>query len=163
MSRTPPSAPAPPPDEAATAFCAATYYAGIRNQYAFTFLVAATNTRFTIYTTHPDRYEIGQTYALILAAPDAVPVPLSVADLEFLRHCLTNTAQRWHAAITEARSGAERHPLGSASVPGYLNVEPTPAGYRAAGQLLRDELTRLEQLRALLGEVLAAAQTEEEP
>lgn len=163
MSRTPPSASAPPPDEGATAFCAATYYADLRNQYAFTFLVAATNTRFTIYTCLADRYEVGLSYALILAAPEAVPVPLSVEDLEFLRHCLTNTAQRWHAAITEARSGAEHPPRDSASVPGYLNVEPTLAGYRAAGRLFRDELTRVEQLRALLGEVLAAAQTEEGP
>lgn len=107
MPRTP-SAPAPPPDEAATVVCAATYYADLRNRYAFTFLVPATNTRFAIYTAHPDRYEIGVTYALILAAPEAVPVPLSVEDLEFLRHCLANTAQRWQAAITEARAGAER-------------------------------------------------------
>lgn len=167
MSRIPPDVPTPPPGEPASAFCAATYYADLRDQYAFTFLVAETNTRFTIYTSHPDRYEVSQNYALILAATDALPVPLSVEDLEFLRHCLTNTAQRWHEAITEAKAGAERPPPDQASEPeperGYVNAEPTPAGYRLAGRLFRDELTRVEQLNALLGEVLAAQTRREWP
>jgi hypothetical protein len=166
MSRIPPDVPASPGGEPASAFCAATYYADLRGQYAFTFLLAQTNTRFTIYTALPERYEVGQNYALILAAPDAVPVPLSVEDLEFLRHCLTNTAQRWHEAITEAGAGAERPPPDPTEPEperGYLNVEPTPAGYRLAGRLFRDELTRVEQLTALLGEVLAAQTRREWP
>lgn len=159
MSRIPPSTPAPPPDDHVTAVCAATYYADLRGQDAFIFLVAETNTRFTVYASHPDRYEVAQSYALIIAAPDAVPVPLGVDDLEFLRHCLATTAQRWREAITETDTGAAHPPPGRASEPGYLNVEPTPAGYRVAGRLFRDELTRVEQLDALLGEVLTATHT----
>lgn len=164
MSRIPPDVPVPPPGEGVTAFCAATYYADLRGQDAFTFLVAETNTRFTIYTSHPQRYEVGSRYALILAAPDAVPVRLSVDDLEFLRGCLTNTAQRWREAITEAQAGADRphRSRASACEPGHLDIEPTPAGYRVAGRLFRDELTRAEQLSALLGEVLAAQTRQEE-
>lgn len=162
MSRTPPGPPAPPHGEAVTAFCAATYQAEVRDRYCFTFLVAQTNTRFTIYACHPDRYKVGRSYALILAAPDAVPVPLDVEDVEFLRHCLTNTAHRWWEALTEADAGAERPPADQADVPGYLNVEPTPSGYRAAGRLFRDELTRVEQLAARLGEILAATRTQQQ-
>jgi hypothetical protein len=166
MSRIPPDVPASPGGEPATAFCAATYYANRRGEDAFTFRVPATSTWFTIYASRA-RYEVGQNYALILAAPDAVPVPLSVEDLEFLRHCLTNTAQRWHEAITEASAGAERPPPDPTEPEpeperGYLNAEPTPAGYRLAGRLFRDELTRVEQLAALLGEVLAAQTRQEE-
>jgi hypothetical protein len=161
MSRTPPAASAPPPDEHVTVVCAAMYVDDLRGQYAFNFAVPATNTRFTIYTRHPDRYHIAATYALILAAPDAVPVPLIVEEVALLRGCLTDTMQRWRAAIAEAGAGAERLPREQLSEPGHLDVEPTPAGYRSVGRLLRDQLARAEQLDAQLGEVLAATQTEE--
>lgn len=77
-------------------------------------------------------------------------VPLRVDELEFLRHCLHNQAQRWRDAIAEADAGADRPPRQPNADPGHLDAEPTPAGYRALGRLFRDQLARVEQLGHVL-------------
>lgn len=158
MSITPTRGHPQPPDGPVSVVCAATYYADLIPAYAFTFRVPATNTRFTIYTRDKDRYLVGQTYPLSIAAPDAVPLPLSLDDWDFLRHCLHNAARRWREAIEQADAGAEQPQQEPDAEPGYLNVEPTPAGYRAAAQWFGDELARVEQLNARLGDLLDAAQ-----
>jgi len=160
IPRKPTGAGALPPVASTPLTCTATYYEHLSNQYAFVFQVPSTLTRFTILGPNADSYEISQRYALIVSAPDAVPVPLSVDDVEFLHHCLTNAEQRWHQAITEADPAAERPQSERKPQSGYLNIEPTPAGYRAAGTLFRDELERVRQLNARLGQVHEAAACE---
>jgi hypothetical protein len=144
--------------EPVTAVCAATYLADPVPAYAFVFRVPATDTRFTVYARTKDRYLVGETYPLILAAPDAVALPLSLDDWQFLRQCLHNAARRWREAIDQANVGAGQPQQEQPAEPGYLNVEPTPAGYRAAAQWFGDELARVEQLDARLGDLLRAAQ-----
>jgi hypothetical protein len=136
----------------------ASFHADLRGDQAFNFHVPATNTRFTIHAPNKDSYQIGDTYALILAAPEALPLPLSVEDIEFLRHCLTNTAQRWHEAIAHAEAGAEHAQPDHPPPPGFVNAEPTPGGYQTAGRLFREQLARVEQLNARLGEFLRAGE-----
>src|SRR5215813_2852928 len=101
-----------PPIEAAhepvSAVCAAMYYADLIPAHAFVFRVPSTDTRFTVYTDHADRYLIGTTYTLTITEPDNVPLWLSVQRWQFLHHCLGTLEQRWHEAITEADAGAER-------------------------------------------------------
>jgi hypothetical protein len=138
------------PVEPVTAVCAAMYLADLVPAYAFVFRVAATGTRFTVYAHAGDRYHIGEEYALLLVPRDAVPLPLTVADVEFLRHCLDNAARRWREAITDADAGADRPQKSRPAEPGHLNVEPTPAGYRAARRLFADELDHVERLARLI-------------
>jgi len=157
MSAIPPGA-GQPPHEPVAAVCAATYYADLVPAYAFVFRVPSTDTRFTIYTRHKDRYLVGETYPLSIATPDAVPLPLSLDDWEFLRHCLHNAARRWREAIEQADAGAEQPQQEQAAKPGYLNVEPTPFGYQVAAELFGDELDRVEQLNRRLGDLLDAEQ-----
>ena len=151
MSSTLPGTPTPSPAQPVTVLCAASYYAD-RGQYAFNFRVPDTNTRFTIHASNQDSYQVGESYTMILATPDAIPLPLSVEDIEFLRHCLTTTAQRWREAIAETDTGADRAPREHAPEPDHVNAEPTPTGYQNLGRLFRDELGRVEQLNARLGE-----------
>jgi hypothetical protein len=136
------------PLEPVTAVCAAMYYADLVPAYAFVFRVASTDSRFTVYTADVDRYLIGATYTLTLAEPDHTPLWLSSEEREFLRHCLHVVEQRWHEAVAEADAGAERPQPDTkpAAAPGHVNVEPTPAGYRAVAQAFRDELERVQHL-----------------
>ena len=93
---------------------------------------------------------IGEEYTLLLVPRDAVPLPLTVADVEFLRQCLDNAGHRWREAITDAAAGADGPPQSHPAEPGHLHVEPTPAGYRAARRRFTDELDRVERLTRLL-------------
>jgi hypothetical protein len=148
-----------PPDEPLLAVCAASYIADRVPAFAFVFRVPSTDSRFTVHTRTKDRYLVGETYPLILAEPDTVPLPLSLDDWDFLRHCLHNAARRWRDAIEQANAGAEQPQQDQPAEPGYLNIEPTPAGYQAAAQLFADELARVEQLNARLGHLLRPVQT----
>ena len=145
--------------EPVTAVCAAMYAADLVPAYAFVFRVAATDSRFTVYAAAEDRYHIGDEYLLVLAARDAVPLPLTRDDTEFLRHCLHNAERRWREAIAEAAAGADRPAHSRPASPGSLDVEPTPAGYRHARRLFADELGRVERLGRLLDQHLGTVNT----
>ncbi len=152
------------PLEPVTTTCAATYYADLVPAYAFVFRLPSTDSRFTVYTADPDRYLIGATYTLTLAEPDQTPLWLSVDEWEFLRHCLHVVEQRWHEAIAEADTAAER-PQPDTNTPaalGHVNVEPTPAGYRAVAKAFRGELERVQQLARRLDQQPHAHQADQE-
>jgi hypothetical protein len=135
---------------AATAMCASMYAADLVPAYAFVFRVAATEIRFTVYAHPQDHYHVGDEYTLLLVPRDAVPLPLTVEDAEFLRHCLDNAAHRWREAIIEADAEATQPHRSRPAEPGRINVEPTPAGNRAAARLFADELDRVQRLAGLL-------------
>lgn len=137
-----PSASGPP----TTAECRATYFETLHNQHAFVFRLPLSATRFTVYATEPDQYEIGQTYTLTLSDADTVPLTVPADEWGFLIHCLHNAAHRWRDAITDADAAAARPRPEPAARPSYVNAEPTPAGYRLIGERFRDELARVEQL-----------------
>lgn len=145
------------PTEPVTAVCAAMYAADLVPAYAFVFRVAATGTRFTLYAQTQDRYHIGEEYTLLLVPGDTVSLPLTMDDVEFVRHCLDNAARRWREAITEAAAAANQRQAPDSTPPDHVNVEPTPAGYRAARRLFADELDRVERLRRVLDRHLDTA------
>jgi hypothetical protein len=151
----------PHPDEPITAVCAATYYADLIPAFAFVFRVESTGTRFTVYATEQHRWLINGTYTLTLSEQSHVPLWLSGDEARLLRHCLGLVAERWQDAITEAEAGAGRPPTDNAPdeapSPGHLNIEPTPAGYRAIAERFRDELHRVRELVRRLDQLQSAA------
>jgi hypothetical protein len=152
----------PDPDAPIEAVCAATYHADRIPAFAFVFRVLATGTRFTVHASDQHRYLINDTYTLTLTEPDHTPLWLSADEAAFLRHCLGLVEQRWHEAIAQADAGAERPPTDQPAEPGYVNVEPTPTGYRAIAGRFRDELGRVQHLRSRLDEVLPADQPDQD-
>jgi hypothetical protein len=146
-----------PPVATVAALCVDMYYADLVPAYAFVFHVTDTRTVFTVYASTGDSYRLGTPYRVLVAPADSVPLPLTVADVEFLRHCLHNAAGRWREVITEADAGATRPQQPALAEPGYLNVEPTPAGYRSAGRLFTEELDRVEHLGRLIDQHLEHA------
>ena len=83
---------------------------------------------------------------LDLATVEAIPVAVSVNDLETLHHCLAVMARRWDEAADDAEAAAQVPRGLRAPAPGHINIEPTPGGYRVAARLVRGERTRAEQL-----------------
>jgi hypothetical protein len=152
----------PDPDAPIEAVCGATYYADQIPAFAFVFRVSASNTRFTVYASDQHRYRINETYTLTLFQPDHAPLWLSADGAAFLRHCLALVEQRWHEAIEQANAGAQRTPDDQPAEPGHLNVEPTPTGYRAIADRFRDELSRVQQLRSRLDQLLLTGQADQD-
>jgi hypothetical protein len=148
----------PAPDTAVEAVCTATYYADLVPACAFVFRLPATDTRFTVYARDPRRYAINGSYTVTISDPDHVPLWLPADDAGFLHHCLGLVEQRWRDAIAEADAGGERASIERGASPGRLNVEPTPAGYRAIADRFRVELRRVQQLHAHLDQLLPAGQ-----
>jgi len=132
--------------EPAVAVCAASYLADLVPAHTFVFRLPASNTRFTVYAQAADRYHINAEYVLLLVPGETVPLLLAVDDVAFLRHCLRNTADRWREAIAQADAGAGRPRQPEPAEEGFINVEPTPAGYRAVRQRFAHELDRVEHL-----------------
>jgi hypothetical protein len=151
-----------PPVATVAALCVDRYYDDLVPAFAFVFHVTDTPTVFTVYASTGDSYRLATQYRLLVAPADSVPLPLTVADVEFLRHCLHNAAHRWREAIIEADAGATRPQQSAPAESGYLNVEPTPAGYRSAGRLFTGELDRVEHLGRLLDQHLDHARPADE-
>jgi len=78
-----------------------------------------------------------------LAFDDRIVAGFTVDDVEFLRHCLTNLERRWWEAIDTATAGAEQPQRDTPASPGFVNIEPTPDGYRGIARLAGAELTRV--------------------
>ncbi|MDG4793659.1 hypothetical protein [Micromonospora sp. WMMD1082] len=92
-----------------------------------------------------------------VATGDGVAVAFTVDDLEFLRHCLTLTELRWREAIDGAETAAQQPQRDEPAPPGFMNIEPTPAGYRVAAGRFRAELHRVERYTTRLGRLLDLA------
>ncbi|MDG4834832.1 hypothetical protein O7627_36810 [Solwaraspora sp. WMMD1047] len=78
-----------------------------------------------------------------LAHDDRIMSGFTVDDVEFLRHCLTNLERRWWEAIDTATAGAAQPQRDTTTSPGFVNIEPTPSGYRGVARLAGAELTRV--------------------
>jgi len=138
------------------AVCAATYIADRIPAFAFVFRVPATGSRFTVYTRDQNRYLISSTYTLTISDPGHVPLWLAAAEAALLRHCLDLVEERWHEAIAQADAGATRPPADRIPEPNHLNMEPTTDGYSAIAGRFRDELDRVQAMRARLEQILPA-------
>ncbi|MBT8227328.1 MAG: hypothetical protein HKP61_05340 [Dactylosporangium sp.] len=92
--------------------------------------------------------------ALGLATGDGIAVALSDDDLGFLVHCLTLVQRRWREAIDDAQAAADRPRRADPPRSGFMDIEPTPAGYRAAADIFATELARVQQLRQRLARLL---------
>jgi hypothetical protein len=105
-----------------------------------------------------------QLAGLALATPDGVPVVFTVADLEYLRHCLSLTERCWREAIAAADTAAQQPQRENPPSPGYMTIEPTPTGYLLIAGRFRAELERVEQFRQRLERLLdlARAATDED-
>jgi hypothetical protein len=105
--------------------------------------------------------------ALGLCTGDGIAVALSRDDLGFLVHCLTLVQRRWREAIDDAQAAAHRPRRADLPPPGFMDIEPTPAGYRAAAGIFATELTRVDalyqRLARLLDHVTDAADLEGPP
>lgn len=98
-----------------------------------------------------------QLAQLGVATGDGAALALSVDDLEFLRHCLTLTELRWREAIDDAETATRQPQRDDPAPPGFMNIEPTPSGYRAAARRFSAELQRVERFATRLGRLLELA------
>jgi hypothetical protein len=144
------------PDTPIEAICAATYHTDRVPAFAFLFRVPATGTRCTVYTSDRRRYVLNAPYTLTISDPSHVPVWLPADEVAFLTHCLGLVEDRWREAIAQADAGATQPPADQLPTPGHLTLEPTPAGYATIANRFRDELTRVQHLRARLDQLLPA-------
>jgi len=78
-----------------------------------------------------------------LTFDDRIVAGFTVDDVGFLRHCLTNLERRWWDGIDAANAAAKQPQHDTAPSPGFVNVEPTRAGYRGIARLAGAELTRV--------------------
>jgi hypothetical protein len=78
-----------------------------------------------------------------LTFDDRIVAGFTVDDVEFLRHCLTNLERRWWEGIDAANAGATQPQRDTPASPGFVNIEPTPDGYRGIARLAGAELTRV--------------------
>ena len=143
-----------PPQDRVTVECTASFYDANARASAFAFHLPDSATRFTIHTTRPDRYTVGERYTLTITAPDERGLTLSDEQFSFLRHCLRTTELRWREAIDEADAGATRPRPATAPPADHLNVEPSPDGYRVISARFRDELARVADLTDRIGHLL---------
>src|SRR5512142_1427530 len=144
-----PPIPATPASASTLVVCAASYTADPITAHAFVLRVPATDTRFTVYADEPDRFFIGATYTMTITDPDQAPLWLDATDRALLRHCLDLVAQRCADAAASAQAGATRPatPPPTPTSQGYLDAEPTPAGYQAMSRMFADEHDRVQRLR----------------
>jgi hypothetical protein len=89
-----------------------------------------------------------------LPTGDGVAVALSGDDLGFLVHCLSLVQQRWREAIDDATAAANRPRRADPPREGFMDIEPTPAGYRAAAGIFATELARVDALHQRLSRLL---------
>jgi len=95
-----------------------------------------------------------------LTLDDRIMAGFTVDDAEFLRHCLSNLERHWWEGIDAANAGANQPRRDTPASPGFVNIEPTPAGYQGIARLAGAELTRVmdygRRLQRLLDLALSA-------
>ena len=152
----------PEPEQPVPVVCASSYAADLAPAQAFVFRVPSTDTRFTVYSSDPNRYLISGSYLLILADPGQLPLWLVPEDWAFLRHCLTLVEQQWQQATEQTQAAAQRPRTDEPPSPGHMNVEPTPAGYAAIAARFHAEHDRVRELRQRIDEIARAADNPEQ-
>lgn len=139
--------------------CASSYTAQAPYARAFVFRVPSTDTRFTVYSTDPDRYHVTGTYLLGLAETGEVPLWLPADEWALLHACLHNVRERWETAIAQADAGASQSPRApQTSGPDQIDTQPTPTGYQRMARVLRAELDRVRRLIERVDHLLDTAE-----
>jgi diguanylate cyclase (GGDEF)-like protein len=90
---------------------------------------------------------------------ELIPVLLSPPDLRAVVHAVTTARDRWAQAAAEADAGAGRPASPASSDPGWMNIEPTPAGYAGIAHLAHEQQTRYTRLLQHLQPISDAADT----
>jgi hypothetical protein len=90
---------------------------------------------------------------------ELIPLLLAAEDLRAVAQALHTTADRWAQVAAEAAAGAKRPPSAPSSEPGWMNIEPTPAGYTGIAGLAAQEQARYLRLLQRLQPIVETADT----
>jgi Diguanylate cyclase, GGDEF domain len=95
-----------------------------------------------------------------LPAPgdDLIPLLLSVAETHTLHKGLIIARDSWGRAATAAQAGAQRPASPLRDDPGFMNIEPTPAGYHSLARIATDQQARYARLVERLNPIIDATQ-----
>ncbi len=95
-----------------------------------------------------------------LPAPgdDLIPLLLTLADTDIVHDALRMARDQWAQAAAQAEAGAQRPETPPSSEPGWMNIEPTPAGYLGIARIAADQQARYSRLIDRLRPILRAAQ-----
>jgi diguanylate cyclase (GGDEF)-like protein len=99
-----------------------------------------------------------------LPAPtdDLIPVLLATDELRAMAQALTNARDRWAQAAAQAQAGMQRPASPDSSDPGWMNVEPNPAGYAGIAGLARAQHNRYTRLLDRLQSIIEAADSRDD-
>jgi hypothetical protein len=89
---------------------------------------------------------------------ELVPLLLAPDDLATVAQALSTAAERWSRAGTEAAAAAERPTSVPEDEPGWMNIEPTPAGYAGIARLAVGQQARYRRLLVRLQPIIQVAQ-----
>jgi diguanylate cyclase (GGDEF)-like protein len=93
-----------------------------------------------------------------LPAPgdELIPLLLSVADTHTLRSALSTARGRWAQAAADAQAQARRPEAPRSGDPGWMSIQPTPAGYLGIARIAADQQARYARLIDRLDPIIAA-------
>jgi len=95
-----------------------------------------------------------------LPAPgdDLVPLLLAVDEVHTVHQALCTARDRWAQAGADAQAGTDTDQAPQATAPGQINIEPTPAGYRAIAGIADREKARYARLADRIAPIIEAAE-----
>jgi len=88
---------------------------------------------------------------------ELLPLLVSVDEARTLSEALAAARDRWAQAGAEAQAGAQRPESPPSTEPGWMNIEPTPAGYRGIARVAADQQARYTRLADRLAWIVDAA------
>ncbi|MGI5243358.1 GGDEF domain-containing protein [Dactylosporangium sp. CA-139066] len=86
---------------------------------------------------------------------ELIPLLLAPAELRTVAHALATAAEGWSRAGAEATANASRPASAPSSEPGWMNIEPTPAGYSGIARLAAQQQARYTGLLQRLQPIIA--------
>jgi len=96
---------------------------------------------------------------------DLLPLLLSVDDARAVHQALCTVRDRWAQAGADAQPGTDTDTdqTPPATAPGHINIEPTPAGYRAIAGIADREKARYARLADRIAPIIEAAELLDTP